>query len=595
MAGVAALFATVASAEVSLHMEADRTEVGLSETFSLTLEVEGASADDQVELPEISDAQVLSRSQSSQRMLQFGSRGAEVRRIEKYTLLVRPARLGKLVIPPAHVRTPQRRVASEAVVIEVVQGRPQNARPQRAPRPGFPQGFGFPDDDLFDSFFRFPEERLPQTESDLFIRSYVDKSEVFVGEQVTLSVYIFSRVDLSSVDAVSLPKLDGFWTEDIASPTQLQGESRTIDGLAYRAYLLKRRALFPVKPGTTKIAAAEADITTGFLFSGRRLHRVGNSIALKVKAPPSPAPPGFQPEHVGAWQLSAQVEPREVELGKPVTLQVAVEGWGNAKRLVLPRPQPPASVRIYDPATTDAAQNKGNRIGGRRVQEYLLVAQQTGEWTLPPLAFVAFNPATGEYETSRTEPITVAVKAGPAGTGSATGALSAAAKNVLTPGALRPLRHEARFLKAVPPPWERRLFWGFLGLPVVVAGLASLGGIVVQRRRVRRHAAADVVRDAKASLKKAERLGKRARNDVYFSEVERALHAHLSARLGESSLAYSRAELAQRLSQAGVPETESRRTLGVLEACEMGRYAPGAFPKDRDVLAEARAIVEGRL
>ena len=151
---------------------------------------------------------------------------------------------------------------------------------------------------------RDDEPVIPRGDSDLFLRASLDKDEVYVGEQATLSLYIYSRVDLSSVDAVTMPKLEGFWSEDVESPTQLSGEQKIVNGIPYRAYLLRRRALFPVKPGTLTITPAEADITTGFLFAGHRVHRVANALKVKVKPLPPGAPAGMANANVGSWQLS---------------------------------------------------------------------------------------------------------------------------------------------------------------------------------------------------------------------------------------------------------------------------------------------------
>src|SRR5690606_33967398 len=91
------------------------------------------------------------------------------------------------------------------------------------------------------------------SESDLFLRATVDREEAWVGEQVTLSIWLFSRVDVSHVEGLELPKLDGFWVEDLESPRQLVARSRVIDGKPYRAYLVQRRALFPLRAGTIEL------------------------------------------------------------------------------------------------------------------------------------------------------------------------------------------------------------------------------------------------------------------------------------------------------------------------------------------------------
>src|SRR5262249_24593631 len=152
-----------------------------------------------------------------------------------------------------------------------------------------------------------------------------------------------------SVDAVTMPKLDGFWSEDLDSPSQLAAEHRVIGGVPYISYLLRRRALFAVKPGTIEIGPAETDVITGMLFQGRRLHRKGNTLTLKVK----PLPKGAENLNVGRWRLSREVSQTNVTVGTPVTVTVALEGKGNLKSASMPKLLGPPGLRFYDPSTTD--------------------------------------------------------------------------------------------------------------------------------------------------------------------------------------------------------------------------------------------------
>ena len=297
---VLALLATAPAwaADIEFYQTVDRNEVGTDDTFRLTVVVVDAPSNAQVRLPESNDFEVLSSSRGSQRSISLSGGGpAVIQDITRHELLMRPLRAGKLTIPPATLSAGGRTYRTDPVPLTVREGRVGNA-PQaqqggrsQLPDPfrnfrNMPDPFGDDDSDLMGD-----EPVIPRGDSDLFLRASLDRDDLYVGEQATLSLYIYSRVDLSSVDAVTMPKLEGFWTEEVESPTQLSGEQKVVDGIPYRAYLLRRRALFPVKSGTLLITPAEADITTGFLFAGHRVHRVSNGLKVKVRPLPNGAPP----------------------------------------------------------------------------------------------------------------------------------------------------------------------------------------------------------------------------------------------------------------------------------------------------------------
>jgi len=451
---------------------------------------------------------------------------------------------------------------------------------------------------------------IPRTDSDLFLKASVDRNEVYVGEQVTLSLYIFSRVDLSEVSALTQPKLDGFWTEDVDSPTQLSGEQKVINGIPYRAYMLKRRALFPVKAGTVQISAAEVDVVTGFLFAGRRVHRKSNAVEVKVKPLPSQGrPAGFNGNNVGRWRLSTEANQTQVELGQPVTVKVTLDGEGNLRNVALPQLSGPPALRVFDPTTTDKPRVQRGRIGGSKTQEYLVMAQQTGEFVLPGLEFHYFDPETGRYEVSRTDPITLSVRPGLGGPpvaaqgtaqpdpAKATSAPEpGGARNVLAASGLRPLRYKADFTQKPEAVWRRSFF-----APVVAAPLALWLGVLAVgfvRGRLNREDAGSLskkrTRAARKRLAEAERLKAEGKPDAFYGEVEKALMGFLEAKLGGPVVGLTRDGLVERMRAANVPEARRKLVLSVLESCDMGRFAPGAGDQAREqVLSEAEAAMEG--
>ncbi|MFL5346892.1 MAG: BatD family protein [Hyalangium sp.] len=604
LAGLALLAASPAWADIEFYQSVDRNEVGTEDTFRLTVVVVDAPPSAQVQLPAPRDFEVLSSSRSTQRSIQLSGGGpAVIQDVTKHLMILRATRTGRLTLPPAVLTTSGKTYRTEPIEMTVKAGR-LGPPPGQATRPSLPDPFrNFPTADPFAEMDEEGDEPvIPRGDSDLFLRASLDRDEVFVGEQTTLSLYIYSRVDLSSVDAVTMPKLEGFWSEDVESPTQLSAEQKVVNGIPYRAYLLRRRALFPVKAGALAITPAEADITTGFLFAGHRVHRVSNGLKVKVKPLPPGAPPGMANANVGSWQLSMDVSPTRVELGQPITVKVILDGTGNVKNVTPPKLTAPSALKVYDPSTTDRLTPNKSKIQGRRVQEYLVMPQRTGTFTLPALEFPYFDPRRREYDVTRTDPITVTVEAGSGGvasTGPAPAPLQDSAneqKNVLSAGGLRPLRYQARFMAPATPLWQQAFF-----LPAVLAPVGLLFGVMllgqVRGRLFAQTEAGRTRQQARAARKRlaaAEKLAGAGSTTAFYAEVEKALMGFLEAKLHTPVVGLTREALGEKMAASGVDPERHSQVLFVLEACDMGRFGGGAEVSERNrILDQAEAVMEG--
>ncbi len=596
---------TRAWAEIEFYQSVDRNEIGVEDAFRLTLVASDAPEHAQIQFPASPDFQVLSKSQSTQMSLQLGGAGSTFKRTQKYVLTLRANRVGTFTVPAAVLTVSGKTYKTEPVQMVVKPGRSQDPTSglpkRRSPVPDPFQGFPFPDLPGFDNEedLALPDFNMPRSDSDLLLRASVDRPEVFAGDQVTFSLYILSRVDLSGVDSVTLPKLDGFWSEDVESPTQLSGEQKIINGIPYRAYLLKRLALFPVRSGTLKIGTAEADVTTGFVFSGRRVHRVSNELEVNVKPLPPGAPRGFANGSVGKWKLWSEVSPAKVELGQPLTVKVILEGKGNLKNVALPALQGPAALRIYDPTTTDKLFPSRQKIGGRRVQEYLVMAQQTGTFTLPALSFPFFDPEKATYEETRTEPLTLTVVPSAGGTNtlarSAPSGAEDAPKNVLATRGPRPLRYQASFSREEAPLWRKGFFFPALFAPpglwlaLAVVGWARARLAHEDEASVKRRKA----RAARRRLAAAERLKRAGQPAEFYGEVEKALTGFLAAKLGVPVVGLTREALTRCMIESDLPESRRLQVVRVLDDCDLGRFAPWAADDERQrILEEAQALME---
>jgi hypothetical protein len=586
---LALLLAAAPAGAVEFYQQVDRTQVGTEDTFRLTVVMADAPDDAKVQFPQSPDFEVLSNAQSTQMSYTLGSGGVgTIKRVQRWTLTMRANRTGNVTIPPSQLTAGGKVQKTEAIKMEVVKGRsggsqqPQAQRPTIqtpfGPMPAFPPGFG--DDDPFNGF---PTPDVPRSDSDLFLRSSLDKEEAFVGEQVMFTLVLFSRVDAANVDNVNLPRLDGVWVEDLDSPTRLVPEHREINGIPYRAYVVMRRALFAMKPGNVQITAAEADITTGYLFNGHRVHRRSNPQSLKVKPLPPGGPPGMKVSMVGKWRLSAEASQTKVALGEPVQVKVTLEGKGNLKDAVVPALKGPNGVKVYDPTTTDKMSVNKTTVQGKRVVEYVVLPQQTGRFTLPGLSIWYFDPEKRAYEEAKTDPIELTVGAGQGSSNAiatnngSNAAIDPTTKNRLEAGGLKPLRHTGQFVAPKKPlhqvPW-------FLALALMPLGLTLAMGLVGASKKVLGTASPEAHRrqkskEARRRLAAAEKILSTAKPNDFYSEVEKAVTGFLDARLQLSSAGLTRDQLEAKLAASTCPPEVRPKVRAVLDTCDMGRFAPG--------------------
>ena len=95
----------------------------------------------------------------------------------------------------------------------------------------------------------------------LFIRATIDKNKVYLGEQVTVTYKLYTRLNIASQMSVDkLPQYQGFWAEELETARNISFSREVIDGQQYNVGLLKRAALFPNQAGKLEVTPFELTI-----------------------------------------------------------------------------------------------------------------------------------------------------------------------------------------------------------------------------------------------------------------------------------------------------------------------------------------------
>lgn len=424
--------------KVEVKAVLDRRAIEPSESVVLSVAIESTEEVDAQAptLPPMNDFEVLNQWQAKEvraNLVQTpnGPQFQTMRRMV-FNYQLSPKRLGALTVYPVEVVIDGRSYRTSALTLQVASGAGRRQQPNAAPGARPPPGFGDEDEnveeeDLFSQLLRRGMGQIPRGGSRtlpsnpkeaFFIQVETDKTEAYVGEQVTVSFFLYTTGLIRDLDTLKYPSLKGFWKEDIEIATHLNFQQEVVDGVPYKKALLASFALFPIKEGSAVIDSYQAKCTVipssdpfGALGMGRAFTFTKASQPVKVTVKPLPLegrPADFSGA-VGDFAVTARIEDNNVVANQPFPLKIRFEGRGNAKLIDIPPFQPPEGMELYD------TQKEAKFFGwGTSFKEFTLqlIPRRDGEFEIPSISASMFDPATKKYISRATEPMKLRVGRG---------------------------------------------------------------------------------------------------------------------------------------------------------------------------------------
>ena len=232
-----AAFLFTAEAQSVFTASVDKDQVLFGDYFQLTFTFEGSQGGKNFRPPEFNNFMVLSGPNQSTRMqIINGSVSSSI----SYTYILQPRLEGKFTIGSASIEAEGKKYQSQPITIEVLKGTAQ-PRSKRS------------------------EDESPDIRSqignNLMIKAVVDRTQVYQGEQITVSYKVYTRVQILSYSIAKSPSFTGFWSEDLETPKQIQMSNEMINGKEYAVGLLRKLALFPQRSGTLNLEPMEIEVT----------------------------------------------------------------------------------------------------------------------------------------------------------------------------------------------------------------------------------------------------------------------------------------------------------------------------------------------
>jgi hypothetical protein len=456
--------------------------------------------------------------------------------------------------------------------------------------------------DLDDPFFVFSRPR--KTFSDgrdlkldrgsdpsVFLYIHADKTNVTVGEQVTLSYWAYFNIDIMGLENYQEPPLAAFTREVLAVPASSRRRS-TPTSVGRRLFHAKQYgevAVFPVRPGKLKTGAWSADVEVLRATGRRQLPRTSNDVVINVtEAPVAGRPLGYRSGTVGRFKMKADLAPRVTYEGDTTSISVQVTGVGKLpSELRVPTRM---GVEWLKPERKSGVSMVHGMVGGWRTYHYVVRFTESGAHDLGSIELPYWDPDKRKYEVASAELGIVTVKASADGAAGGKPTPSDGSDQDRDPfegmssfrPRLRPFEPDAN--QGVAP----RTLWTWVLAPPIGVAFTSLIAAALRRARRRR---SDKKHDPAVLAKVALREAADAQDAKdAAAATERALHLAIEATTGLKSRGMLKDDLSQKLREQLSDDALSDDVIDLFEVCSVVRFEPDG---DEEVVERAR--VRGEL
>ena len=318
---------------------------------------------------------------------------------------VQATKSGRITIPSFEVVTDKGKISVPSLALDISQA----ATNQR--RQGYPQSPNFP----------FPpnpfQNQQPNPGSQVVPPDAVQASaeaeprRPYVGEVFDVNYRVVMTGNRSGrVKTTPLWDVQNFTAEAWDRGQQIgPGGSQ---GLQFHTRAMVPKAgLFELPSIRQKLDIDTASGGRSFFFTAPgsvEVEAVAAPVALNVEPLPGGAPTGFQGA-VGQFVLESKMVPEQVNEGEPVTWTLTLRGTGNWPMGVeLPGRVVPKEIRTIQPKLR--REFNGTEIfTGAIVEDLVMIPTQSGEYVLPPVKFVYFDPKKKSYESAEAKPPKIVV------------------------------------------------------------------------------------------------------------------------------------------------------------------------------------------
>ena len=508
--------------------------------------------------------------------------------MKKITYILSAKKEGKITIQPGSVSVNGATVQSNSLVIEVVKGSPTTQNQQNQNNPNQQQ----------------QNPTAPSSEdvgNNLFVKTSVNKTKVYQGEQITITHKVYTRYQLRGFQDIKFPDYTGFWSQDVPSNNQqIQLTNENVDGVVYSVAELKRTYLFPQRSGKLTIEPMKVEVVVrkqsnrqprdifDQFFGGGYVDANYSVKSKPITIDVTPLPEANKPVGfagaVGDYSFKAEVNKDKVKANDAINLTVTITGKGNIKLVDPLKVNFPEDFETYDAKTKDNISATVNGVSGSKTFDYLIIPRHEGDYKIDQINFSYFDPEKKQYITLPSPEFKIHVDKGKDGEG------AASVFNPRSKEDVKVLGNDIRYIKTnniILRPKENYFFGStlfYLGL--ISPFIIFLAFIIVRRKRIEQNKDVVAVKSRKATkmakkqLKLAENHLKANNKELFYVEIFKALYGYVGNKLNIPTANLNKETITDSLRIKSVTEATIQQLMSTLDNCEFAHYAPTAVSGD---------------
>lgn len=475
-----------------------------------------------------------------------------------YTYTLRAVSVGKFTVPRASAKVAGHMIYSNPVEVEVV---PSKSSSQQSSG-GTQQNTA---------------KKATESAKPLILKMEVDRTKTVVGEPLTVTFKLYSRVSVIAFDGFYPPSFSGFKSQELTSSSGVDFSRELYEGEIYEMAEIVRYRLFPQRQGKIEISPAELICTVSDRMGFHHYRVASEGLTVNVLELPSGAPESFG-DGIGQFTISARLSSDEIKTHEVGSLFVTISGEGNVAFLEAPKVNFPSDMEVYDVKSEDRIDKSG--LSGSKTFEYPFIPRSHGDFVIGPIEYSFYDTEAGKYVTISAPAMNLTVEKG---------SETAAAGPVMVSGVLQKdvatLGKDIRFINLdddLAPKGDLFVlslsFW-ILTLLILIAGLAVW--FVLRKMNARK---GDVVGTKKRKATKmafrrlriAESFLKQNLQGAFYEELHKAMLGYVADKLSMPLADLSRERISEVLASRGVSNDIVERFVALVDACEYARYSPDA-------------------
>ncbi len=448
----------------------------------------------------------------------------------------------------------------------------------------------------------------------VFIKAKIDKSNVYQGEGISVTYKLYTKVTLLNYSVNKLPSFNGFWSQEINMPQQLEFRNENIDGVNFKVADIKKVILFPQRTGALSIDPMEGEVIARVQVKRQQQQKSNDpfdqffndpffsnpffnnnvqdikvtlksdAIKVNVRDLPSGAPAGFTGA-VGKFTCDISLDKKEIKAHDAVNLKIKISGKGNIRLIDAPKIEFPPDFETYDPKENVSATATVGGVTGTKTFEFLLIPRNAGNYKINVTPFSFFDLESKRYQTIPSSELTLKVGRG---NETETTVISGASQTDV-----QMLGKDIRFIKTKDPEFSSDsglqfntpLFYSM----VITPALLFVGLIFFKRKKEAMAGNVKLIRSQRANKVAMKRLSAAKKylssneREKFLDEMFRALWGFISDKFQIPVSDLSKESAALALQQRNVPEPLINQFTETVDHCEFARFAGGLAESNESI------------